>query len=48
MSASSNVSVYKAQFAFLDKEDMRVFINDDRMVFVSNESDTKMIVGKAE
>jgi hypothetical protein len=48
MSASSNISVYKTQFAFLDKEDMRVFINDDRMVFVSNESDTKTIVGKAE
>jgi hypothetical protein len=42
------ISVYKNQFAYLDKEDTMVYLNEDRLIFHSIESDTQMIVGKAE
>lgn len=42
------ISVYKNQFAYLDKEDTMVYLNEDRLIFHSIESDTKMIIGKAE
>ncbi|MFM2010023.1 MAG: hypothetical protein RLZZ479_414 [Bacteroidota bacterium] len=47
-SADISVSVYKNQFAFLDKEDTMVYLSEDRLIFHSIESDTKMIIGKAE
>jgi hypothetical protein len=42
------ISVYKSQFAYLDKEDTKVYMNEDRLIFHSIETDTKMIIGKAE
>ena len=42
------ISVYKNQFAYLDKEDTMVYLNEDRLIFHSIESDTQMIIGKAE
>lgn len=43
-----SISVYKNQFAYLDKEDTMVYVTEDRLIFHSIESDTKMIIGKAE
>jgi hypothetical protein len=43
-----NVSVYKSQFAYLDKEDLMVYMNEDRLIFHSIESETRMIIGKAD
>jgi hypothetical protein len=43
-----SISVYKNQFAYLDKEDTMVYVSEDRLIFHSIESDTKMIIGKAE
>jgi hypothetical protein len=43
-----SISVYKSQFAFLDKEDSTVYMNEDRLIFHSIETDTQMIIGKAE
>ena len=42
------ISVYKSQFACLDKEDTMVYMNEDRLIFHSIETDTKMIIGKAD
>ena len=47
-STDVSISVYKNQFAYLDREDMMVYVTEDRLIFHSIESDTKMIVGKAE
>jgi len=44
----TTISVYKSQFAFLDKEDTKVYMNEDRLIFHSIETETKMIIGKAE
>ncbi len=46
--ANLEISVYKNQFAYLDKEDSMVYLSEDRLIFHSIESETKMIVGKAE
>jgi len=46
--ANLDLSVYKAQFAFVDKEDAMVYMNEDRLIFHSLESETKMIIGKAD
>lgn len=43
-----SISVYKNQFSYLDREDVMVYVTDDRLIFHSIESDTKMIIGKAE
>ena len=47
-SIDTSISVYKSQFAFLDKEDTKVYMNEDRLIFHSIETETKMIVGKSE
>jgi hypothetical protein len=47
-SANLSISVYKSQFAYLDKEDTMVYMNEDRLIFHSIETDTKMIIGKAD
>ena len=47
-SSDVTISVYKNQFAYLDKEDTMVYVTEDRLIFHSIESDTKMIIGKAE
>ena len=47
-SSDLSVSVYKSQFAFIDKEDIMVYMNEDRLIFHSIETETKMIVGKAD
>jgi hypothetical protein len=47
-SADVTISVYKSQFAYLDKEDTMVYVNEDRLIFHSIESETKMIIGKAD
>jgi hypothetical protein len=46
--ANLEISVYKNQFAYLDKEDSMVYLSEDRLIFHSIESETKMIIGKAE
>jgi hypothetical protein len=46
--ANLDISVYKTQFAFLDKEDAKVYMNEDRLIVHSIETDTKTIIGKAE
>jgi hypothetical protein len=46
--ANLSISVYKSQFAYLDKEDTMVYMNEDRLIFHSIETDTKMIIGKAD
>ncbi len=46
--ADVSISVYKSQFSFLDKEDMTVHMNEDRLIFYSLETDTQMIIGKAD
>jgi hypothetical protein len=46
--ADLSVAVYKSQFAFVDKEDTMVYMNEDRLIFHSIETETKMIVGKAD
>lgn len=43
-----SISVYKSQFAYLDREDTMVYMNEDRLIFHSIETKTKMIIGKAE
>jgi hypothetical protein len=47
-SADLTVSVYKSQFVFVDKEDTMVYMNEDRLIFHSIETETKMIIGKAD
>jgi hypothetical protein len=47
-SADLSISVYKSQFGYLDKEDTMVYMNEDRLIFHSIETDTKMIIGKAD
>jgi hypothetical protein len=47
-SSNISVSVYKSQFAYLDKEDTMVYMNEDRLIFHSIETETKMIIGKAD
>jgi len=42
------LSVFKHHYAFLDREDSIVHIADEKLIFLSNESDTKMIIGEAE
>lgn len=42
------LSVFKHHYAFLDREDTIVHIADEKLIFLSNESDTKMIIGEAE
>lgn len=42
------LSIYKSQFAFIDREDIRVYMNEDRLIARSIESDTVSIIGKAE
>lgn len=42
------ISVYKSQFAFIDREDVRVYMNSDRLIARSIESNTVTIIGKAE
>jgi len=44
----TTISVYKSQFAYLDKEDTMVYMNEDRLIFHSIETETKMIIGKAD
>jgi hypothetical protein len=44
----TEMSIFKHHYIFLDKEDANVYIVDDKLVFLSNESDTKMIIGEAE
>jgi hypothetical protein len=44
----TSISVYKSQFAYLDKEDTMVYMNEDRLIFHSIETETKMIIGKAD
>ena len=46
--ANLTISVYKSQFAYLDKEDTMVYMNEDRLIFHSIETETKMIIGKAD
>jgi hypothetical protein len=46
--AELGISVYKSQFAYLDKEDTMVYMNEDRLIFHSIETETKMIIGKAD
>lgn len=46
--ANVELSVYKSQFAFVDKEDTMVYMNEDRLIFHSLETETKMIIGKAD
>jgi len=46
--ANVDLSVYKSQFAFVDKEDTMVYMNEDRLIFHSLETETKMIIGKAD
>ena len=36
----------KTHFSFVDKEDSEIYITDTKIIFVSLESDTKIIVGK--
>jgi hypothetical protein len=43
-----STSVYKNQFAFLDKEDAKTFISDDRLIFHSLETNTILTLGKVE
>ena len=47
-SADCELSVFKHHYAFLDNEDAHVYVCDDKAIFLSNESDTKMIIGEAE
>ena len=47
-SAELNLSVYKSQFIFVDREDTMVYMNEDRLIFHSIETETKMIIGKAD
>lgn len=47
-SADLSVSVYKSQFVFVDKEDSMVYMNEDRLIIHSIETETKMIIGKAD
>lgn len=44
----TNISLYKQQFAYLDREDSIAYVSDDRIVFNSIETDTKTIIGKAD
>lgn len=47
-SSETNISLYKQQFAYLDREDAIAYVSDDRIVFNSIETDTKTIIGKAD
>lgn len=42
------LSVFKHHYVFLDREDAHVYIADEKLIFFSNESETKMIIGEAE
>lgn len=43
-----SLSIFKQHYAFIDNEDADVYITGDTIIFVSKESDTKMIVGEAQ
>lgn len=45
---NTKLSVFKHHYAYLDREDAVVYIADEKLIFLSNESDTKMIIGEAE
>lgn len=47
-SGETNISLYKQQFAYLDREDSIAYVSDDRIVFNSIETETKTIIGKAD
>jgi hypothetical protein len=44
----TTIAVFKHHYAIIDREDAIVYLLDDKIVFVSNESDTRMIIGEAE
>jgi hypothetical protein len=45
---NSNVTIYKQHFNVLDREDSKVVLSEDKIVFRSAETDTVMVVGKTE
>lgn len=45
---NSDVTIYKQHFNVLDREDSKVVLSDDKIVFRSSETDTIMVVGKTE
>ena len=43
-----DLSVFKHHYVFLDREDSQVYIAEEKLILLSNESDTRMIIGEAE
>jgi hypothetical protein len=47
-SLSHETSIFKHHYIFIDREDSTVFMNDDKLVIVSDETQTTIVVGQAE
>ena len=45
---NSTTTIYKQHFNVLDREDSKVVLSEDKIVFRSSETDTVMVVGKTE
>jgi hypothetical protein len=43
-----NTAILKEHYAYLDKEDLIAYVQDGKIVFVSQESDTKVIIGESD
>lgn len=43
-----NTAIFKSHYNYIDKEDTIAYVQDEKMVFVSSESDTKIIIGEAQ
>lgn len=48
ITTDTSISVFKHHYVYLDREDTQIYICDDQLILLSNESDTKLIIGKAE
>jgi len=45
---NTEISVLKHHYVYLDREDSQVYLVGDQLILLSNESDTKLIIGQAE
>lgn len=45
---TAEISVFKHHYTYLDREDSQVYLVNDQLILLSNETDTKLIIGQAE
>lgn len=45
---AAEISVFKHHYQYLDREDTQVYLVGDQLILLSNETDTKLVIGQAE